>query len=220
VRYVFSDGKLLDLALTHRSWVEEHGGSHNERLEWLGDSVLQLCVSELLFLRFPDKSEGDLSMLRRRLVNNDFLSGLADEIGLPERIHLGPEQRRRGEQHGRRVLAGAYEAVLGAVYVDGGLAQAAEWVRHDFTPHIEAAVQMTTLKHVKQVLQEWVHAQFGVHPEYRTVAGTGPDHDVAFEIEVLVNDEVVGSGEGPSKRIASAAAAQAALDRYGVAGEE
>ena len=220
MRYVFSDAALLDLALTHRSWVEEHGGSHNERLEWLGDSVLQLCVSELLFTRFPDKTEGDLSILRRRLVNNDFLSGLADDLGLPERIHLGPEQRRRGEQHVPRVLAGTYEAVLGAVYLDGGLEQATEWVRQDFTPHIEAAAQMTTLKHVKQVLQEWVHAQFGVHPEYQTVTGTDPDHGAPFEMEVLVHGEVVGIGEGPNKRLASADAARAALDRYGVAGEE
>ncbi len=216
----FRDPSLLELALTHRSWVEENGGTHNERLEWLGDSVLQLCVSELLYDTFEDKAEGELSILRKRLVNNQFLAGLARAKGFPDHVRLATDERKRGEQHGKRLLAGVYEAVLGAIYLDGGLQTAREWVNNDFSPHVQAVAALRSPKHVKQILQEWVHIQFSVHPEYRTVSGTGPDHGQPFQIEVLVNGEVAAVGQGPSKRTASAAAASAALQRYGVEGEE
>lgn len=216
----FTNPALLELALTHRSFVEEHGGEDNERLEWLGDSVLQMCVSELLFVTFPDRSEGELSVFRKRLVNNEFLAKLAASKGFSKRVRLGSNERRRGEQHGRRLLAGTYEAVLGGIYLDGGLALAMIEVEADFRPHVHAVTKLSTPKHVKQVLQEWVHAHLGVHPEYRTVSGTGPDHGSLFKIEALVDGVVVGLGEGSSKREASAAAATGAVEGYGIRSEE
>jgi ribonuclease-3 len=214
VGHVFGNPALAELALSHPSYAHELDGSRgNERLEFLGDAVLDLAVGELLFHAHPDWSEGDLTRSRAALVNQRSLADCARGIGLDRFVKLGrTEQRTAGEQK-NSVLANCLEAVAGAIYLDAGPEAVLDWVRQVFGDAVAGGGEPER-RDAKTMFQEWGHARFRRTPSYRTVRDSGTDNaEERFSVEVLIGDEVWGTGVGRSKRIAEGRAAAAALER-------
>ncbi|HEY3522993.1 MAG TPA: ribonuclease III [Candidatus Limnocylindrales bacterium] len=210
------DPKLLALALVHSSYLHEHPDAvagHNERLEFLGDSVVNLAISEAVYSRHPDDDEGILSARRAAIVSTVGLARLAHRIDLGRRLLLGEGEAQRGGRRRPSLLASAFEAVCGAIYLDLGYGPTREWLLRLATPELEADPPPTALKSPKSRLQEYTQRRSGTRPSYRVLDATGPDHEKTFRVEVIVEGDVLGSGEGPSRRIAETAAAAEALDR-------
>ena len=207
----FRDPGLFDVALTHRSYAYEQDTSEtNERLEFLGDAILNLCVTDLLYKRFPEHLEGDLAKLRASLVSEPALADVALELGLGPAIRLGRGERMSGGHSKPSIMADSLEAVIGAVYLDGGIATVRKVVKALFGGRVEDAAGRDIPKDAKTRLQEIVTRRHAILPRYR-VAGSGPDHAKRFRAEVYVNDELCGDGEGRSKKEAEQAAAASAL---------
>ncbi len=207
-----SDAEIprLGEALTHPSFSNETGLAHNQRLEFLGDAVLGLCVSELLSTRFPDADEGTLTRMRSALVNATALARFAKKIGLGDSLALGRGARSSGEREGLNVLADAVEAIVAAVYVALGL-EGARKVTAAIVADPLAELDEAPSLDPKSALQERVQARGEPTPTYRVVKSEGPAHDPRFVVEVLVGERVLAQGEGASKKAAERAAATAAL---------
>jgi ribonuclease-3 len=220
IGYAFSDPALAELALSHRSYAHELDGSRgNERLEFLGDAVLDLVVSELQYQVHPEWSEGDLSRSRAALVNKLALAERARSIGIDRFVKLGKTERRSAGQRKDSVLSNCLEAVIGAIYLDGGFEQVRAWIERTFADGFAAGDSPET-RDAKTLFQEWSHAGPGATPRYRTVRDSGEENDdERFTVEVTVADEVWGVGVGRSKRVAEGVAAAAALDRTGASDE-
>lgn len=211
----FKDPGLLDLALTHRSYAYERGVVEtNERLELLGDAVLSLVITELLYKQFPTYEEGDLAKLRASLVSAPALAEVALELDLGAAILLGRGEEITGGREKPSIMADALEAVIGAVYIDRGLTVTRQLLRRLFGPRIKSAVGKEVPRDAKTQLQELVTRKHQALPRYR-VRGEGPDHDKRFYAEVLVQGDLYGAGDGRSKKAAEQAAAAAALVRLG-----
>jgi ribonuclease-3 len=212
--YAFRDPELAELALSHPSHAHEVDGSRgNERLEFLGDAVLGLAVAELFFRARPDWSEGDLTRTRAALVNQHALAERARAIGLDRFIKLGRTERRTEGRRKDSILANCLEAVIGAIYLDGGLLPVTAFVERLFAEAV-AKGSAPQRRDAKTRFQEWTHASLQTTPRYRTVRDSGTDGDEQrFTVEVVVGDEVWGTGTGRSKRVAERAAAKAALER-------
>lgn len=204
--YSFQRKELLSLALTHRSSHLRPGEEHNEKLEFLGDSVLGLAMSDLLMRRFPEASEGDLSKLRASLVNAQVLATKAAALSLGQWLRLGGGEERSGGREKPSILASAYEAVLGAVYLDGGFAPAYELVSRHFADELEEKSR-AVLFDCKTRLQEITQKIFKEIPVYTVVETRGPDHQRLFISQVSIAGKLYGRGEGPSKKSADQAAA-------------
>lgn len=206
----FAQPRLLERALTHRSFSADH----NERLEFLGDAVLNLAVSGLLYEKLSDLPEGDLSRVRANLVKQDTLHGIATRLGLSACLRLGEGERRSGGHERPSILADALEAVIGAVYLDAGF-EAARAVVLRLYADIELHAGMRAMdKDGKTGLQEWLQARKMKLPEYRVVAVTGEAHRQTFEVACVVAElGLVEHGSGPSRRAAEQAAASAMLGR-------
>jgi ribonuclease-3 len=215
VGHRFRDGSRLQDALTHRSWAHENGGGDNERLEFLGDAVLQLCSTEALMARFPDAREGELSRLRSRIVSTDALAEVGRQLDLGVALRLGVGEDQTGGRRRDRVLACATEAVLGAIYEEAGLEACQRAVQRWLGPRIDAleAQPGTGWKDPRSRLQELTQADGGSTPTYRVQKTVGPAHDLLFVVDVCLDDEVLGHGKGRSKRSACRAAAKDALSR-------
>ena len=199
------------LALTHRSWCAESGEPHsNERLEFLGDAVLGIVVTDHLFTAHPELPEGDLAKIRASVVNESALATVAGSLGLGEALRLGKGEDASGGRAKPSILADAMEAVIGAVYVDGGLDAARAVVVPLFSPLLHVAVAEPGGGDHKSELQELL-ARLGVPAPVYEVSDEGPDHDKRFFARVLVGDMRVGEGDGRSKKSAEQAAAHAAL---------
>jgi len=212
--YRFTALDLLRRALTHRSWAAEHAGSRdNERLEYLGDAVLDLVVGALLFHRHPQASEGELTAWRAALVNTDHLARIAGDLGLGEVLLLGRGEAAAGGSRKSSLLGSAYEAVVGAVFLDGGFEAARQMVAAHFALWLERAPGLMAHDESKNRLQEALQARYGKPPEYVLVAESGPDHDKRFTMEVRFGDRSLGRGTGPSKKTAEKLAAAEALAR-------
>ena len=211
--YFFRDAGLLAAALTHSSFANEADGGarHNERLEFLGDAVLSLCVSSELFARFPDVQEGDLTRLRSRLVNESCLAELAREIGLDRRLRLGKGEENQGGRSRDTLLGDAFEAVLGAVYEDGGFTPALELVRRLFTGHWPETPAWEVQKDFKTQLQEVIQQKYRARPLYTLNASRGPEHAKLFEVCLLLPDGRSFIAEGHSLKRAEQEAARNAL---------
>ena len=212
--YRFTDPSLLDLALTHRSWASERGdGSSNERLEFLGDSVLGLAVAARAYADFPEMSEGEFSKLRAQVVSSGSLAEVASERGLGEVLRLGKGEAGSGGREKPSILADALEAVIGAVFLDGGW-DAALAVVDDLVGHrIDAAAAAGPGGHDhKTRLQEWAAQHFDAPPRYDH-REEGPDHEKSFFASVTLGGVEWGRGEGRSKKQAEQAAAGAAWTR-------
>jgi ribonuclease-3 len=206
--YAFADAALLTRALSHKS----HGADHNERLEFLGDAVLSMAVSILLYSRFSDSSEGDLTRVRAHLVREDTLHKLALGIGVPDAIRLGEGEARSGGAQRPSILADALEALIGAVYLDGGYEAARALVEGLFAPLIAQTVAAAWTKDAKTELQERLQAHRLPVPTYRITETRGRQHDQVFVVACAVPDlQLEASGEGRSRRAAEQAAAQAVL---------
>lgn len=204
---------LLD-ALTHRSYVFEYPAPQvvsNERLEFLGDAVLGLICSDLLYLRFPEASEGDLTTLRAELVRASALATCARQVSLGAYLRLGRGEVTTGGRERDLLLARAFEALLGALYRDGGMAATRQFLEPLLRAELDRVTAKSQIKDDKSLLQELAQAQLGITPSYRLVSQDGPSHERTFVVEVLLGTFVAGRGEGRSKRQAEQAAAHATL---------
>jgi len=202
-------------ALVHSSWLHEHPDAargHNERLEFLGDAVVSLAVSEDLYRRHPTDDEGVLSARRAAIVSAPGLARLAARIDLGAFLLLGEGEDQRGGRVRPSLLASAFEALLGAIYLDLGWEAARDWILALAAEELSADEALTTLKSPKSRLQEHTQRTSGERPLYRLREVAGPDHEKQFRIEVVVDGRVVGVGDGPSRRIAETAAAAEALE--------
>jgi ribonuclease III len=217
------DLDLLGQALIHSSWLHEHRDAargHNERLEFLGDAVVNLAISEALFARHPDDDEGVLSARRAAIVSTTGLARLAARLGLGNQLLLGEGEAARGGRRRPSLLASSFEALAGAIYLDLGWQATHEWLVRLAAPEIEFDLPPSLLKSPKSRLQEYTQRTSGARPMYRVLDALGPDHEKLFRIEVLVDGLVMGSGEGPSRRVAETAAAAEALETLRTRWEE
>lgn len=211
LQHTFRRRELLTLALTHRSSQLQQGEDHNEKLEFLGDAVLGLAMSDLLMLRFPKASEGDLSKLRASLVNARVLATKASNLALGRWLRLGGGEERSGGREKPSILASAYEAILGAIYLDGGFTPARELVVRHFSEHLEEKSQ-GVLFDSKTRLQEITQKIFKETPVYSVVEERGPDHQRQFISQVSIAGKPYGRGAGPNKKSADQAAAFETLE--------
>ncbi len=213
--YPFQDQALLERALTHRS----AGSRNNERLEFLGDAVLGMLIAEVLYRSFPEHSEGELSRLRSTLVRRETLAVIARELGLGEHLHLGSGELKSGGFRRDSILADALEAIIGAVYLDGGLEAARALVQRLWQGHLEHLPAAAVLKDAKTRLQEYLQARHLGLPEYRVLGISGQAHEQTFEVECRVEavDEVTRA-TGSSRRRAEQQAAADMLERLGANG--
>jgi ribonuclease III len=210
------DLNLLGQALTHSSWLHEHrdlAQGHNERLEFLGDVVVSLAVSEALYARHPDDDEGILSARRAAIVSTPGLARLASRIELGNELRLGEGEAARGGRRRPSLLASSFEALVGALYLDLGWAPVRAWLTTLAEPELSSDGPPGALKSPKSRLQEYTQRRSGARPDYRVLDMAGPDHERTYRVEVWVEGEVLGAGEGPSRRVAETAAASQALER-------
>jgi ribonuclease-3 len=209
----FASRDLLKLALTHRSYAYEQGGlPTNERLEFLGDAVLGVVITDAIYNEFPALPEGSLAKMRAALVNMIVLADVAREIGLGREILLGRGEEMTGGRDKSSILADALEALIGAYYLDRGMRASARFVRGLFMPRIRGQVEGGTTTDYKTSLQEMAAAQIGSLPEYQ-ISESGPDHAKRFLATVYLKGSPYGSGEGRSKKEAEQAAAKLAVER-------
>lgn len=209
----FNDQSLLTEALTHRSYLNEHrgAGNHNERLEFLGDAVLELAVTHFLFTRFPEKPEGDLTAYRASLVNTYSLAETAKALGMSDMLLLSKGESKDTGRARDIILANAFEAVLGALYLDQGYAAAEAFVAAHLYPKMDEVIRTRAYQDAKSVFQEKAQDRKGITPTYRTLSEEGPDHDKHFTVGVFLGNEEIAHGIGKSKQEAEQSAAQAAL---------
>lgn len=223
IGHTFANRALLERALTHRSWTAEQTEARratgdNEQLEFLGDSVLGLVVSEALLTAHPALSEGQLSRMKARLVCASHLHASAETLGLGEFVRLGRGEERNGGRQRKTVLANAMEALIAAIYLDGGLAPAQAFILEHVAPSIDSAADIASLStfDYKGVLQEAAQSRGFPLPRYVIVGASGPEHSKRFDVEARIGTEFVSRAEGSSKKAASQRAAQLlmqALDR-------
>jgi ribonuclease-3 len=220
--HTFRDIGLLEHALTHRSRTHEDasgGVIDNESLEFLGDAVLGFVVADMLFTRFPKHSEGYKSKVKSGIVSAASLGRLAEEIGLGQFLLLGRGEEKTGGRQKQAILADSFEAVIAAIYLDGGIEVARSFIVSRLGPLVEAAgdraADASFTRDWKSALQEWLQASGKGLPVYRVASADGPDHRKRFSVELYVGDEVVGRAEGGSKKEAEQAAAKHALEAIG-----
>jgi ribonuclease-3 len=207
--------ELLLQALTHSSYTKDHSEvSNNERLEFFGDAVLKLIFSNYLFHRFPQADEGLLTKYRARLISDDLLSRVANELKINKIIRVGVSMYQNGapKKLPKSVTGDAVEALIGAIYIDSGYSAAEDFVLMNWSDHIEQALDDATNADFKSILQEKVQLEFKKSPEYRTLDTFGPDHNKEFEIGVFLEDKLLGKARGDSKKQAGQNAAKAALE--------
>lgn len=212
--------KTLDLlteALTHRSYLNENksAGNHNERLEFLGDAVLELITTHFLFSKFPNKPEGDLTAYRAAMVNTVSLAESAKELGLNDMMLLSKGEQKDTGRARDIILANAYEAVLGALYLDQGYDAAEAFVARTLYPKIDSIIEKRSWQDAKSHFQEAAQEKRGITPSYKTISEEGPDHDKKFTVGAYLHEELIAQGTGKAKQEAEQAAAQAALDKTG-----
>src|SRR6476659_9948466 len=215
------DPDLLEQALVHSSWLHEHPDAargHNERLEFLGDAVVNLAISEALYARHPDDDEGALSARRAAIVSTTGLARLAGRIELGPELLLGEGESQRSGRRRPSLLASSFEAFTGALYLDLGYERVRAWLIELAAPELALDAPIGSLKSPKSRLQEYTQRRSGRRPEYRLVDASGPDHEKSFRIEVWVDGEMLGVGEGPSRRVAETDAAAQAIDRLRATG--
>jgi ribonuclease III len=215
----FNNPDLLKRALTHRSYLNEHGEAadeqDNERLEFLGDAVLDFITGAWLYDRFPDLDEGKLTTLRAALVRVTTLAEFARELGIPDALRLGKGEVDTGGRNRNNILGDTFEAVLGAMFLDQGIAACTGFVLpflEKATPRILSA---NADRDPKSKLQEWSQGALNVTPRYKLVSTIGPDHAKVFTVEVWLGDELFASGAGMSKQQAEQLAAREALEKAG-----
>jgi ribonuclease-3 len=219
IGYRFRDRGLLEHALTHRSRVQEDasgGVFDNESMEFLGDSVLGFVIADMLFREFPQHNEGQKSKLKASLVSSVSLARLAEHIGLGDFLILGRGEEKTGGRRKHAIIADCYEALIAAIYLDGGVGPVRAFIEHQFAALIEEArrtgAAASFTEDWKSELQEWLQSRGRALPEYRLAAEIGPDHHKRFLVEVVVDGRAIARAEGRSKKEAAQAAARSALE--------
>lgn len=214
LKKIFKNQALFTQALTHRSWVNEHKGERtsNERLEFLGDAILEFVITEHIFDQFPNEQEGYLTSLRANLVNTQNLAALALKLGVGSELYLSRGEEEGGGRENTSLLADTVEAIIGALYLDQGLELVKEFVKSNLVTEIPDKVK-SPLKDPKSRLQEYIQSKGGLAPNYKVIEESGPDHEKRFIIDVIVSGESWGKGEGKSKNQAEQAAAEKALEK-------
>jgi ribonuclease-3 len=210
------DYSLLERALTHRSYVNENPGTalqDNERLEFLGDAVLDFVVGAYLYNRFPEMDEGELTSLRAALVKTETLANFARELNVGPYLHLGLGEEENGGRNRSPILCAAFEAVVGAIYLDQGLDDVEQLVERLAGPELVKIRADSLHKDAKSEFQVWAQGRYNITPHYEVVDSSGPDHAKVFKVQVFVGDAPWGQGSGSSKQAAAQAAAAEALAR-------
>ncbi len=216
IRYQFTEPNRLKEALTHSSYANEHrekGLVCNERLEFLGDSVLSIVISDYIYRRFLDLDEGDLTKIRASIVCEDSLAIAAKKIDLGRALYLGKGEEHTGGRKRKSILADAFEAVIGAIYLDGGIEEARKFIRETLASIIEDGIQGRLNRDYKTEFQEYAQRNGEVAIRYEIIDQTGPDHCKEFEAAVFVDENLCGQGIGSSKKEAEQEAAQDALEK-------
>jgi ribonuclease III len=214
--YQFKDRELLSQALTHRSFVNEHEGENlrnNESLEFLGDAVLGFVISSRIFQYYPELTEGELSKIKAYLVSAANLVRFAEGIHLGEYIRLSRGEEKTGGRTKRAIVVDAYEAIIGAIYLDGGVEAASDFVGRQISEFLNGLdLKQLTYGDFKSALQEHLHDLGGPEPEYRVVDEIGPDHRKTFVVQVIIHGEIVAESSGKTKKEAQQSAARLALE--------
>lgn len=214
--FEFENIELLITALTHRSYVNEHKKSvseHNERLEFLGDAVLELVVTDYLYRNYPDP-EGTLTSWRAALVRTESIGAAGDKLGYEPLVRMSRGEKQGSSRARQQILANAFEAVIGAVYLERGYEAAEEFINRNIISKIDGILESGSWRDPKSHLQEISQRIDGHTPAYRVLEEVGPDHDKVFTLGVFVGERMMGQGIGPSKQNAQQAAARAALEAY------
>lgn len=214
--FEFSDVDLLVTALTHRSYVNEHRKSvsvHNERLEFLGDAVLELVVTDYLFNNY-EEAEGILTSWRAALVRTESIGEAGQKLGYEPLVRMSRGEKQGGERARLQILANAFEALIGAIYLERGYADAEVFIKKHITSKLDAILKEGSWRDPKSHLQEVMQRVDGVTPRYTVIEEVGPDHDKVFTLGVYAADKLVSKGMGPSKQAAQQEAAKAALLIY------
>ena len=214
----FKDQNLLRQSFTHRSYINEHKGlgwAHNERLEFLGDAVLELVITEYLYEKYPDKPEGDLTSFRAALVKTTTISEAARDFGMEEFLLLSKGESKDKGRARQYILANTFEAVIGAIYLDRGYEVAKEFIDKGLFHRTEEMVEKGLWIDDKSLFQEKAQEEVGVTPSYRVLSEIGPDHDKDFNVAVFLNDEQIAEARGKSKQAAEQKAAKNALKAKG-----
>lgn len=211
----FDDLSLLQQSLVHRSWLNENPGfaiPSNERLEFLGDALLNFVVAEKLYTRFPELAEGELTKLRATLICGETLARVGVRLQLGDYLYLGRGEEQSGGRQRQSNLASAFEAVAGAILVDQGFDRAKDFVLNWLGDELEEGIEERLAADYKSRLQELIQSRRQITPIYRIIEVTGPEHDREFTVEVLAGGEVIGRGSGKSKQLAEKEAARVALE--------
>lgn len=214
----FSQKNLLRQAFTHRSYVNEHreeGIEHNERLEFLGDAVLELVVTRFLFDMYPNKTEGDLTAYRAALVNTNTISAAAARLGMNDHLLLSRGEQKDTGRARQYILANTFEAFIGATYLDQGYEAAQAFIAANIFPLTEEIIEKRLWQDAKSRFQEEAQDRVSVTPAYQIMGEYGPDHDKRFTVGVYLRDELVAQGDGKSKQEAEQEAAKSALEKKG-----
>jgi ribonuclease-3 len=214
--YEFTDIQLLITALTHRSYVNEHKKSvteHNERLEFLGDAVLELAVTDFLFANY-DEPEGTLTSWRAALVRTESIGEAGDKLGYEPLLRMSRGERQGSERARQQILANSFEAVIGAIYLERGYKDAEAFINKHITSKLKSIIEEGSWRDPKSHLQEVSQRVDGATPQYKVLEEVGPDHDKVFTLGVYVAGKQMGKGSGHSKQIAQQMAAKAALKKY------
>jgi len=212
----FKNPKLLKSSLTHRSYLNENRGEglkNNERLEFLGDAVLELIISAELFIKYPDKTEGELTSIRSALVRTESLAEESRRLGIGEYILMSKGEEDSGGQEKDFILANTYEALLGAMYLDRGLKECKKFVERTVIKKLPRVISQELFIDPKTKIQEMIQAKYKVTPTYRVIKELGPDHDKSFTVALKVGNKTMTKGSGLSKQKAEEEAAQKAIDK-------
>lgn len=214
IGYQFQDGRLIETAFTHRSYLNENRGpgrEHNERLEFLGDAVLELVVTEFLYAKYPEKPEGELTSFRAALVNTQSIAKAAELLGMNEYLLLSRGESKDTGRARQIILANAFEAVIGAIYLDAGYDAAQQFIAMQLFYKTDEVVEKRLWQDSKSRFQEIAQEKVGITPRYEIVSQTGPDHDKRFTTGVYLGRDRIATGDGRSKQEAEQAAAENAL---------
>ncbi len=216
--YAFNDKRLLETAFTHRSYLNENkaaGREHNERLEFLGDAVLELAVTEFLYAKYPEKPEGELTAFRAALVNTQSISDAGTKLGINDYLLLSRGESKDTGRARLIILANAFEALIGALYLDSGYDTAKKFIADQLFHKTDDVVANRLWQDAKSKLQEMAQEKEGITPTYQVMSQTGPDHDKVFVVGAFIGTEKLATGEGRSKQEAEQDAAQKALAARG-----
>lgn len=221
--YEFSDLQLLITAMTHRSYVNEHRKSvseHNERLEFLGDAVLELVVTDFLYRNYTVEQEGILTSWRAALVRTESIGAAGVELGYEPLVRMSRGEKQGSDRARQQILANAFEALIGAIYLERGYDDAAMFIQKYILSKLDMILESGSWRDAKSHLQEVSQRIDNMTPQYRVIEELGPDHDKIFTLGVYVGNKLMGKGSGPSKQVAQQQAAQAALDKYAERGSK